>query len=203
MKKVSLSGSLRESVGKKDAKSLRKQGLVPCVIYGGDEQFHFSLKKLELEKLVYTPEVFQIEITVGDKTFNTILKDIQFHPVSDAIFHVDFLELFADKTVKVGIPLRLNGTAMGVRNGGKLNVQFRKLDIVGFPKDFPEAIVVDIEKLRIGQSIRVGEVDVPNCKVLNDPKAVAVMVKAARGAMVGSDGEEESESEETTEDAEA
>lgn len=200
MKKVSLSGSLREGVGKKDAKSLRNQGLVPAVLYGGDQQFHFSVPRLQLEKLIFTPDVFQIELTVGDKTFITILKDIQFHPVSDAVVHADFLELFTDKAVKVGLPLRIEGNAIGVINGGKLNIQFRKLDVLGLPGELPEDIVVNIEKLRIGQSIRVGEIEVPNCTILNDPKAVAVMVKAARGAAVGSD--DEGEEEEATEEAE-
>lgn len=189
MKVVSLSGSPRENVGKKDASALRAAGQVPCVIYGGKEQVHFSIDAIALGKVVYTPEVYKIEVEVAGKTYSTILKDLQFHPVTDAVIHADFLELIPGKAIKAELPVRISGNSIGVRNGGRLAVNFRRLQVMGVPENFPEAIEVDITKLRIGQDIRIQDVQTEGLTFLHNPKAVVVGVKRARGAV--DTGEEE------------
>ena len=124
MKTVSMSGSLRESVGKKDARKNRQQGLVPCVVYGGDEQIHFTLDEKEFGKLIFTPEVYQVSLELGSKTINAILQDVQYHPVTDSVLHVDFLQVLPGKPVVVGLPLKIT-EQQGVLRGGKLVSKFR------------------------------------------------------------------------------
>jgi len=204
MKKVSLSGSERTSVGTKDAKQLRREDLVPCVIYGGKEQKHFVIPRLALNKFIYTPEVFEIELEIAGTTYRTILKDVQFHPVSDKPIHADFMELTEGKLVKVDLPVKLIGNAIGVKNGGKLMQHFRKISVKAVPADIPELITIDISKLRIGFKIRIGDVSskYANLEFLHPTQAVVVGIKTARGAV--DEVEEESEGEEaTTEEAPA
>ena len=190
MKKVSLSGSPRENVGKKDAKGLRAQGQIPCVVYGGKEQSHFSVDLIELSKYVYTPDVFSFELDLNGKKVSAILKDLQFDPVSDRIIHVDFLQVLEGKPVKMELPVHVVGNSIGVKNGGRLSTNFRRISVQGMPEDFPDAIVMDITKLRIGESLRVKDIDLPNVTFLHDDEAVVVGVRTARGAM---DEEEEAE----------
>ena len=137
MKKVSLSGSSRENVGKKDAKAQRRAGNVPAVIYGGDKQVHVFISEIALKKVVYSPEVYQIELAIDGADTNVIIQDIQFHPVTDRIVHVDFLELIADKEVKIGLPVRTSGLSEGIKNGGRLAMNFRKINCQGLPSAFP------------------------------------------------------------------
>lgn len=192
MKSVSLSGSPRENVGKKDATALRNKDLIPCVLYGGEKQYHFHVVLNEVRKVVYTPEVYKVEIDLnGEKHFG-IIQEIQFHPVTDKILHIDFLELFDDKIAKVALPLRLVGSAIGVRNGGKLNINFRKLTVKGFPPKLPDSMEVNISKLRIGQKIRVKDVNIGDLVILENPEAVVCSIKTARGA-VDADDEESTE----------
>jgi large subunit ribosomal protein L25 len=200
MKKVSLSGSPRENVGKKDTKALRNAGLVPCVIYGGEKQVHFSVKIADLNKLIYTPEVYQIELDFDGNKVNAILKDCQFHPVSDKVIHADFIELDDKKEVKINLPVRLLGNALGVRNGGRLQTVYRTMVLKGLPSAFPDAIEIDITDLRIGKNIRVSEVQIKGLTILEPANAVICGVKTARGAM--DDEEEEAEGEEGAEGAE-
>lgn len=203
MKHVSLSGSPREDVGSKDAKALRRQERVPCVLYGGEKQYHFHVPYNDISKLILTPSVHQIDLAFGDHKFSGIIKDVQFHPVTDRVIHVDFLELFDDKIVRIDLPVRVTGSAIGVRNGGRLMVQYRKLTVKGFPPQFPEEIVLDITNLRIGQSLRVKDLEADGLKILHDPNAVVVSVKTARGAIDGDEEEEEGEEgEEAAEGAE-
>jgi len=193
MKSVSLSGSPRENVGKKDAATLRNQDLIPCVLYGGDKQYHFYVVVNEVKKVVYTPEVYKVELDLNGEKHWGIIQEIQFHPVSDKILHIDFLEMFDDKVMRVGLPLRMTGSAIGVRNGGKLNINFRKLTVKGFPNKFPDSIEVDISKLRIGQKIRVKDVNTGDLVIVENPEAVVCSIKTARGAVdTGEEGEEES-----------
>lgn len=194
MKHVSLSGSPRENVGSKDANALRREERVPCVLYGGENQVHFHVSYNELSKLVITPKVHQVDLDLGGERFSAVIKDVQFHPVTDRITHVDFLQLFDDKVVKIDLPLRVTGSAIGVRNGGKLFVLFRKLTVKGFPPQFPDEIVLDITKLRIGQKIRVKDLDTGGLTLVHDPEAVVVSIKTARGAV--DTGEEEGGDEE-------
>lgn len=191
MKKVSLSGSLRENVGKKDAKQIRSEKKVPCVLYGGKEQIHFAVPAIDLDKAVFTPEVFRINIDLDGKSYDAVIKDIQFHPVTDAVLHCDFLELIDNKPVKIELPVRVTGNSIGVKNGGKLGINFRRIKVSGLPKDFPDAISLDITNLRIGQGVRVKEIDLPGVTILQNPQAVVVAVRRARGAMDEAAAEEE------------
>ncbi len=191
MKHVSLSGSPRENVGSKDAKALRRQDRIPCVLYGGDKQTHFHVSYNELSKLVITPKVHQVDLSLGDEKFNAVIKEVQFHPITDRITHVDFLELADDKMVKIELPLRVTGSAIGVRNGGRLFVQFRKLTVKGFPPQFPDEILLDITKMRIGQKMRVKDLDTGGLTIVQDPEAVVVSIKTARGVIETEDEEEE------------
>ncbi len=191
MKTVSLSGSPRENVGKKDAAHLRDAGRVPAVVYGGDEQIHFSVDLIEISKYIYTPDVFKFQFEIGGRKVEAILKDIQEHPVTDRLIHIDFLQLIEDKPVKMDLPVRIVGNSIGVRNGGKLSVLYRRIKIAGMPKDFPEYAEIDISKLRIGKAIRIKDVTIPGITILHNPEAIVVGVKRARGAVEDAPDEEE------------
>lgn len=193
MKQINLSGSSRENVGKKGSKGLRTVGSVPAVIYGGEKPVHFAIDKKEVSKAIFTPDVYQVNLTIDGKVIPTIIKDTQFHPVTDEILHVDFMELVENKPVKVKLPVRLKGQSRGVKAGGKLLVHFRKVDLRGIPKDLPAEVVVDITALRIGQNIRVRDLSTETVTLLNDPGAVVVAVAPARGAAIGSDKDPEEE----------
>ena len=188
MKKVSMSGSLRENVGKKDTKALRNADRVPCVMYGGEKQIHFSVEKLAIEKLVHTPNVYQIELSLGENTYQAVIKDLQFHPLSDIILHVDFQEVLPDKMLKVKLPVRTVGNSIGVRNGGKLLLPFRRLTLKGLPEAMPDDVEIDITKLRIGGKIRVSDIKLDNVSILEPADTVVVLARAARKV---SDEEEE------------
>jgi large subunit ribosomal protein L25 len=194
MKTVSLSGSPRENVGKKDAAALRRNGAVPCVVYGGENQIHFSLPQNEIRKLVYTPDIFRVELEIGGDKYSTIIQELQFHPLTEAVIHVDFLQLFEDKSVKIGMPVRLSGSPVGVRNGGKLRQNYRTLNLVGLPSAFPESIAIEIAELKIGESIRVSDIVIDGLVCLEPATAVIVGVKTARGSV-----DEEAEGEEVAE----
>jgi large subunit ribosomal protein L25 len=200
MKKVSLSGSPRANVGKKDAKSLRKEGHVPCVVYGGKDQVHFSVKEVAMKKIVHSPDTFQIELDIDGKPSQAIIQDIQFHPVTDRIVHVDFLALQADKEVKIGLPVRTSGVSVGIKNGGRLAMNFRKVNAKGLPSAFPEEILVDITDLEIGDSTRVSDINLDGLTLLHPENAVVVAVKRTRAAMsAATDEGEEGEGEEGAE----
>lgn len=200
MKKAQLSGSLRANVGKKDAKALRRAGMVPCVLYGTGEQIHFSVRSVDMEKLIFSPDVYQVELDIDGTKKTAIIQEKQMHPVKDKPVHVDFLELSDDKAVRVRLPLRTTGAAIGVINGGKLRIPNRSLRVLGLPADLPEAITVDVSSLRIGQSIRVSDLEFPGVTILEPADAVVAGVKMARGAV---NDEEEEEGEEEEENAEA
>lgn len=191
MKTAQLSGSLRANVGKKDAATLRREGRVPGVLYGTGEQVHFSVKKIDIEKIVFSPDVYMIELDIEGKKANAIIRELQQHPVKDTIQHVDFLQVTEDKPVKVGLPVRLEGSSRGVLAGGKLLQVFRKLNVVGLAKDLPEAVILNIAPLRIGQSIRVKDVQYPGVTVLDPANAVIVSVKRARGSVDDSGDDDE------------
>lgn len=182
MKTVSLSGALRSHVGKKDAKSLRKAERVPCVLYGGKEQMHFSVAESDLRHLIFTPNVYKIELDVDGKKSNVIIKDMQYHPISDKAIHVDFLELFDDKEVNVKLPVKIVGNSPGVLAGGKRSQNFRKLTVRGLPKDMVEFIEVDVTPLNIGDSVRVRDIQIPGLTLIDAASAVVIAIKMARGA---------------------
>lgn len=203
MKKAQLSGSVRTNVGKKDAKALRNAGLVPCVLYGTGEQTHFSVRSVDVEKLIFSPDVFQIELDLDGTKKMGIIQDLQMHPVKDTPVHIDFLELQDEKKVKVMLPLRTTGASIGVINGGKLRQPYRKLKVLGLPADLPEAIVVDITKLRIGNTVRISSLPAENIEFLDPQNAVVLSVKMARGAVADEEEEEEAEGEAAGEEAAA
>ncbi|MEI6678521.1 MAG: 50S ribosomal protein L25/general stress protein Ctc [Mariniphaga sp.] len=186
MKKFQIKGTARQSVGKKDTKSLRAQDLVPCVIYGGEKVVHFQAHENEFRKLVYTPKVYQTEIDVDGVIFNAFMQALQFHPVTDKLLHIDFLEIRENVPVKLQIPVRLDGYAKGIQQGGRLKANLRTLKAKGFSKDFPDEIAIDVTELSIGESIRVSDVSVPGIEILNAksvPVATVVVTRAARAAM--------------------
>ena len=198
MKTVQLSGSLRANVGKKDASSLRSAGLVPCVLYGQGQQTHFSVKQVAIEKIVYSPDVYQVELNIDGKTAVGIIQELQQHPTKDTIQHVDFLELNETKTIRIKLPVRLVGSSPGVMAGGKLMLVFRSLQCVGLSKDLPEAIILDISTLNIGGAIRVNTINIPGITFLDPANAVVVSVKMARGAVKGEEAEVEVEDQAAT-----
>ena len=191
MKTAHLSGSLRANVGKKDAAALRNAELVPCVLYGLGEQTHFSVKRNDIEKIVFSPEVYQIALDLEGKSAKAIIRELQQHPVKGTVLHVDFLELSDTKPVRVKLPVRLTGSSRGVMAGGKLMQTFRALTCFGLPQDLPDAITLDITKLKIGKSIRVSAIEIPGVKFLDPANAVVVAVKMARGAVKPADDDDD------------
>jgi len=181
MKEVSLSGSPRESVGTKDATAVRNSGRIPCVVYGSGSQTHFIVEKLDMERLVITPHVSIVNLDIAGKKSKALIQAVQFHPVTDKIQHVDFLELNDKKKVKVEIPVKLTGRSEGVMSGGKLQQVFRKVKVQAFPADLPDNLTIDITKMKVGDSIRIKELSTDKVQILNAPNAVVVSVKVARG----------------------
>ena len=204
MKSITIKGSQRESVGKVATKALRNAGKVPCVLYGGDKPIHFSADELAFKNLVYTPSAHTVVIDLeGGKKFDAVLQDIQFHPVSDSILHIDFYQLFEDKPVTMKIPVRLVGSSPGVRNGGRLLFRKRKLDIRALPSQLPDFFDIDISKLKIGGNIAVSSLINDDFTILHPDTTVVVQVKTARAAIVVDDEEEEGDEVEATAGEEA
>jgi len=203
MKSVEIQGPPRTELGSKYAQAERKAGNVPCVIYGGETPVHFSAPILAFKSLVYTAEAKTATITVDGKTVEAVIQDMQFHPVTDALMHIDFIQLVEGKTVTMNIPVVLHGQARGVLNGGKLKMVLRTLSVRALPSDMPESIDLDITKLRIGKSIRVSDVVPAGFEILNADTAVIVTIKKARGAVDDGDDEEEEATAEAAPAAEA
>ena len=192
MKSITIKGSQRESVGKVATKAIRNAGKVPCVLYGGDKPLHFSADEIAFKNLVYTPNAHTVVIDLeGGKKINAILQDIQFHPVSDKILHIDFYQLFDDKAVTMKIPVRLIGNSPGVRNGGRLLFRKRKLDIRAIPSKLPDFFDIDISKLKIGGNIAVSSLLNDDFTILHPETTVVVQVKMARTAVAVDDDEDE------------
>ena len=186
MKTFQIKGTARQSVGKKDSKHLRASDLVPCVIYGGEKVIHFQAHENEFRKLIYTPKVYQTEIDIDGTVYNAFMQALQFHPVTDKLLHLDFLEIRENVPVKLEIPVRLDGYAKGIQQGGRLKSNLRTLKAKGFSKDFPDEINIDVTDLGLSESIRVGDVKVPGIEILNAksvPVATVVVTRAARAAM--------------------
>ncbi|MBX7051063.1 MAG: 50S ribosomal protein L25 [Flavobacteriales bacterium] len=183
MKQVSLSGSPRESVGRKGAEELRKSGRIPGVIYGGANQVAFSVLKNDWDKIVSRPDTLQINIEVGGKTFPTIIQEMQMNPVTDRVTHIDLLELVPGKAVRTTLPVRTTGTSEGVRSGGRLLQNYRKVRISGKPEFIPDDIQLDITDLKIGDMIRVRDIKIEGCTVLEAEASAVVTVQMTRAAM--------------------
>ncbi len=204
MKSITIKGSERESVGKKATKALRNAGKVPCVIYGGDKPLHFSADEIAFKDLVYTSKAHTVVVDFeGGEKIKAVMQDIQFHPVTDKILHIDFYQLFPDKEVSLEIPVRLHGNSPGVRNGGRLLFRRRKLTIKALPDNLPDFFDVDISKLKIGDHISVDTLKKDDFTILHPDASVVVQVKMARAAVVVDDEEEEELEGEAAEGAEA
>lgn len=202
MKSITIKGSQRESVGKKSSKALRNAGKVPCVVYGGETPLHFSADEMLFKELVYTPNAHTVAIELDNgTTIDAVMQDIQFHPVTDSIIHIDFYQLFGDKPVTMAIPVRLNGNAPGVRNGGRLLFRNRKLTIRALPDNLPDFFDLDISGLKIGDMIAVESVKSDAFTILHPDNTVIVQVKTSRTAITTT--EEEGEEEGAEEAAEA
>ena len=200
MKSITINGSKRESVGKRATKALRNAGEVPCVLYGGDQPVHFSAPELAFSKLVYTPNAHTVVIAFDNgETLNAVMQDIQFHPVTDRILHIDFYQLYEDKPIAMDIPVTLTGNSKGVRNGGVLRRNNRKLRIKALPAELPDFIEIDITDLKIGDKVYVGDLDQEKYNILHTENTVVCQVKTARAAIV----DEVEEEEELEEGAEA
>mgnify|MGYP000091352787 CR=1 FL=1 len=190
MKSITIKGSQRESVGKVATKALRNAGQVPCVIYGGDKQVHFSAEELAFKNLVYTPNVYTATIELGDEKFAAILQDIQFHPVTDKILHVDFYQLFDDKEISMNIPVKLVGSSKGVMIGGALRHNMRKLRVKALPANLPDVIEADITELGIGNKLVVKSLKNDKYSILHPENTVVAQVRMSRNA-TKAEGEEE------------
>jgi large subunit ribosomal protein L25 len=185
-------------VGKKDAKKLRYQGDVPCVLYGGKDQVHFSMTEKDFKKIIFTPDVYILKISIDGKEHTAILQDIQYHPVNDRILHADFLEVIPGKPVIIGIPIKIEGKAPGILKGGRLVKKLRKLTVKALTEDLPDNILIDISKLDIGDSIKVRDIKHPNLEFLDIKGGEIIGVKTARGAAAEDEEEEEGEGGEET-----
>ena len=185
MKSITIKGSKRESVGKVATKALRNADKVPCVLYGGENPLHFSANELDFSKLVYTPNAHTVVLDInGDQKINAILQDIQFHPVSDKILHVDFFQLSDDKEVNMEIPVVIEGSAPGVMlEGGTLVVSKRKLKVRALPKDLPDLINVDISSLKLGDKISIVDLESENFIILHPDNTVVCKVRTSRASM--------------------
>ena len=165
MKEFALNGKKRESVGKKASKMLRKEGMIPCNLYGENTvdgkpvAMAFMISMAELRKVVYTPEVYVINLNIDGEPHKAVLKELQFHPVTDAVLHADFYEVNETKPITIGIPVKLNGLAQGVRDGGKLNLSIRKINVTAPYPSIPEILNIDVTNLELGKSIKVGELE--------------------------------------------
>ncbi|WP_298779228.1 50S ribosomal protein L25/general stress protein Ctc [uncultured Polaribacter sp.] len=190
MKSITIKGSKRESVGKVATKALRNAGMVPCVIYGGDKPVHFSAEEKAFKSLVYTPNVYTATINVDGEKILTILQDIQFHPVTDKILHVDFYQLFDDKEVTMNIPVKLTGTSPGVLNGGSLRFTNRKLKIKALPANLPDFVTADISGLKIGSKLVLSSLFNDDYTFMHPENTVVVQVRTSRNATVAADEEE-------------
>lgn len=184
MKTFKLEGTLREGLGKKATKALRSSELVPCVLYGGKENVHFQVKVADLRNLIYTPNVYIVELTIGGKKTNAVMKEIQFHPVKDNILHIDFFEIVDNKPVAIEVPVKLEGLSVGVRAGGKLTLDTRKLKVKGQYDKIPDTLVINVETLELGKTIQVKSLSFDGVELLNAPNTVVAscrLTRAARG----------------------
>lgn len=182
MKTLAMFGYLRDGVGKSSTKSLRNEGKVPCVLYGGNENVNFSMYSEDFKNLVYTPNTYKVQLDIDGKIYKAILKDIQYHPVNDSILHADFLAISEDKPVEMRVPVKFVGNSVGVRAGGKLVVKSQKLRIKTIPSKLPDFIEINIDNLEIGKSIKVADLAIADYVILDSPNNPIVTVKTTRAA---------------------
>lgn len=191
MKSITINGSQRESVGKKATKALRNAGQVPCVLYGGDTPVHFSANELAFSQLVYTPNAHTVVIAIeGGKTYNAILQDIQFHPVTDKILHIDFYQLFDNKEITMEIPVLYVGNSRGVKNGGVLRKNYRSLKVKAIPANLPDFIEADITPLKIGAKLYITALENEAYRFMHPDNTVICQVRRSRAAVTEDEDED-------------
>lgn len=184
MKSITIKGSERESVGKIATKALRNAGAIPCVLYGGDQPVHFSAEEKAFKNLVYTPNAHTVVIDLGNgKSFNAILQDIQVHPVTDRILHIDFFQLFDNKEITMEVPVKIVGTSKGVLAGGVLRLNTRKLKVKALPKNLPDFVEADITPLEMGNKLYVTKLVSDKYKLMHPDNTVVCQVRISRAAM--------------------
>ncbi len=200
MKEFALNGKARTEVGKKATKQLRKEGYVPCNLYGekkGEngqpEAFAFAILATDLRKVVFTPHIYVINLNIDGKHHTAVLKELQFHPVTDAVLHVDFFEIHEEKPITIGIPVRLTGLAQGVRDGGRMNLSIRKINVTAPFQKIPEHLDVDVTDLRIGKSIKVGDLSFEGLEIATPKEVIVCSIKMTRAASLASASTEEEE----------
>jgi large subunit ribosomal protein L25 len=180
MKTVSMSGSLRANVGKKDAKMNRANGLVPCVIYGGKEEIHFTVESKVLDTIIFNPYTYLIDLDIDGKKLTATLQDVQYHPVSDKTLHADFLQVTAGKPIIVSLPIRVEGNSPGVLRGGKLVKKFRKLKVKGLAEHMPEEVIINISKMEIEDVVRISDIKIPHIEILEVQANMVITVASTR-----------------------
>ena len=187
MKSITLKGLERESVGKVSTNALRNADRVPCVVYGGENPIHFSVDAKDLNALVYTPDALIVDLELSGKKIKATLQDLQFHPVSDNVLHVDFVELFENKPVTMKVPVKITGHSVGVRAGGVLAVNSRKLAVRALPANLPDFIEVDITSLKIGDKAIIRSLQKENYKIMAPDTAIVAYIKSSRNAAKSAD----------------
>jgi len=187
MKEISVTGKKRSDFGKKASRLVRKEGLVPCNLYGGEKNANgepvaiaFTTPMAELRKVIYSPDIFVVNIDLEGEVKKTVIKEIQFHPVTDAVLHVDFYEVSEDKPIVMGVPVKLNGLAQGVRDGGRLSLIVRKVNVLAKYTQIPEVLNVDVTDLTIGKSIKVGDLHFDGLEMATSKEVVVCTIKATR-----------------------
>lgn len=191
MEAIAIKGSARKVVGKKDSKLLRKEGMVPCVIYGANDPIHFVVDERHFKGLVYTPNVYVVNVDIDGASYTTYLKDIQFHPVTDRIVHADFFEPKEGQEVSLKIPVRTTGAAIGVLNGGRMRIPQRKITVKGLLSAMPDNVEIEVSELKIGTGVRISDLSISGVEFTDASNNYAVFIKTARGAIEDELGEEE------------
>lgn len=182
MQSIELQGQLRSTIGKTESKLNRVSGSIPCVLYGGGENVHFTLDEIAFAKAYITPVVFVIHLSIDGKTYKAIIKNMQFHPVTDKVIHVDFYEINDTKPFSIKLPINIIGVSEGVKQGGKLQIKMRKIKVNGLLKDMPEVLDIDISKLGIGQSVKMDSLQFKNLTIEEPKSAVVCSVNLTRSA---------------------
>lgn len=189
MKEINVTGQKRTDTGKKATKALRKEGLVPCNLYGekkGEnglpEAMSFAVAANELRKIVYTPHIYVINLIIDGESHTAIMKELQFDPVTDALLHIDFYEVNDQKPITIGIPVKLNGLAQGVRDGGRINLSIRKINVTAPYQAIPEHLDIDVTNLQLGKSIKVGELSFEGLEIATPAEVVVCSIKATRAS---------------------
>lgn len=180
MKSIEINATLREKLGKKASNDLRKSQSIPCVLYGTEKNVHFSADESQFRKLVYTPDVYFAKLNIDGTEHKAILKDIQFHPVSDKILHIDFLNISDDKPITLSVPVRVTGFAKGVQDGGRISQDSHRVILKGLLKDFVEEVVLDVTELTIGKSIKVADLNLKNIVAVEPPNKTLASVRITR-----------------------